>query len=166
MNAPIRNLAGLTILVTLVTLPARADYELFWFTIDGGGAAALTGDGFELSTTVGQPDAGSAGGDALELVGGFWPGTVSAANCSGAERISKARCGERNASNLLKVILAAGVEGDAFTVTLSDGSTKSGVCNRRGKGKAKFNNRPAGDAGTATAEWGCGATDDASYVCP
>ncbi len=53
---------------------ARApQFEITRYTIDGGGAMFSTGGDFELSGTVGQPDAGpimtSAG---FELTGGFW----------------------------------------------------------------------------------------------
>lgn len=63
---------------------AAADTEISWYTIDGGGGTS-TGGGFELSGTIGQPDAGSptlamTGGE-FELVGGFWPGAGSI--CSG-----------------------------------------------------------------------------------
>lgn len=166
MSLLIRFLAGLGIGLTLAASSARADFELFWFTIDGGGAQGLGGGGFELDSTVAQPDAGDAAGNAFELSGGFWPGTLEANHCLGTERVSKAKCSARNGSNQLKVILVGGAVGDTFIVTLTDGSTKSGACDRRGKGKAKFNNRPAGDVGTATAQWGCGAVEAKAYSCP
>lgn len=56
------------------TGPAGAgEYELSWYTIDGGGVMFRTADQYELSGTIGQPDAGgpmAAGG--YELTGGFW----------------------------------------------------------------------------------------------
>jgi len=50
------------------------DYDMDWFTIDGGGASCFSGD-FELTGTIGQPDAGPllASGD-FTLAGGFWAG--------------------------------------------------------------------------------------------
>ncbi len=150
---------------------AAQDYAIFWFTIDGGGGAG-TGDVYELSGTIGQADAGPAiamtGGD-FELSGGFWSGAVSPPDegCTGDEKVKKARCRDRNGENQLKVSLVGGRPGDTFTVTLSsDGDTKDGAINARGKGKTKFNNRPPGDAGTATAEWGCGAVEEKAYACP
>ena len=52
------------------------DYAVDWRTVDGGGEMWCTGGDFELSGTVGQPDAGAVmtGGD-FELAGGFWSGT-------------------------------------------------------------------------------------------
>jgi hypothetical protein len=53
-------------------------YDLSWFTIDGGGVMfSESADGqYELSGTIGQPDAGwpLAGppGSGYELTGGFW----------------------------------------------------------------------------------------------
>lgn len=52
------------------------DFEIDWWTIDDGGHMFTTGGEFELSGTVGQPDANAivmTGGD-YELSGGFWPG--------------------------------------------------------------------------------------------
>ncbi len=86
--------------------------------------------------------------------------------CSGQGNIKKAACKDRNGANRLKVILVNGLAGDTFTVTLTDGSAQAGTLSDRGKGKAKFNNRPPGDTGQATAEWGSGARDSADYTCP
>ena len=57
----------------LITAIAHADdYEIDWYTIDGGGGTS-TGGNFELSGTIGQPDAGAMAGADFELAGGFWP---------------------------------------------------------------------------------------------
>ncbi len=49
--------------------------DLSWTTIDGGGVINSTGGTFQLSGTIGQPDASTAliGGNYV-LVGGFWTG--------------------------------------------------------------------------------------------
>lgn len=68
--------------------PASAQYSLEWRTVDGGGGRA-SGGAYELSGTLGQPDAdlvpqcsadGGAGcaGAAYVLGGGFWAGLVGA----------------------------------------------------------------------------------------
>jgi hypothetical protein len=54
-----------------LTSPA-AEYELSRYTIDGGGVMFSTGGNFELSGTIGQPDAGVMSGGGFELTGGFW----------------------------------------------------------------------------------------------
>ena len=52
-----------------------ADYEISWWTVDGGGGAFSTGGDYELSGTVGQPDVGPAlGSGQYRLVGGYWYG--------------------------------------------------------------------------------------------
>jgi hypothetical protein len=49
------------------------DFALDWWTFDGGGDMWSAGDDFELSGTIGQPDAGPVMTDGeFELVGGFW----------------------------------------------------------------------------------------------
>jgi hypothetical protein len=54
--------------------PARAQFSMTWFTIDGGGITQSTGGSFSLGGTIGQPDAGSMTGGAFSLGGGFWNG--------------------------------------------------------------------------------------------
>jgi hypothetical protein len=50
---------------------AADEFEISWFTIDGGGGKS-TGGQFELQGTIGQPDAGKLTGGNFELTGGFW----------------------------------------------------------------------------------------------
>jgi len=66
--------------LTIATFaPAVADdFAIDWCTFDGGGEMFTTGGDFELSGTIGQPDASElvmTGGD-FELTGGFWFGCV------------------------------------------------------------------------------------------
>ncbi len=51
---------------------ALAQYDLSWFTVDGGGGTFSTGGDFELGGTIGQPDAGVLTGGTYQLEGGFW----------------------------------------------------------------------------------------------
>lgn len=51
------------------------EYEMYRSTVDGGGGVMRsTGGGFELSSTIGQPDAGVMTGGEFELAGGYWFG--------------------------------------------------------------------------------------------
>jgi len=54
--------------------PATAgpEYDLSWHTVDGGGVMFSAGDDYELSGTIGQPDAGALANGDYELTGGFW----------------------------------------------------------------------------------------------
>ena len=68
-------LKGLGLLLGLtVALAARADFDLSWYTVDGGGDMWTSGGSYELSGTIGQPDATTVTmtGGHFELVGGFW----------------------------------------------------------------------------------------------
>ena len=52
----------------------RASAQTFaidWFSVDGGGGTS-TGDGYTLTGTTGQPDAGKMSGGGFTLEGGFW----------------------------------------------------------------------------------------------
>lgn len=53
---------------------ARAQFSIDWFTVDGGGGTSIGGT-FELSGTIGQPDAGvEMTGGTFSLTGGYWAG--------------------------------------------------------------------------------------------
>jgi hypothetical protein len=47
------------------------NYDLSWFTIDGGGGVS-SGGAYSLSGTIGQPDAGHLSGNGFSIDGGFW----------------------------------------------------------------------------------------------
>ncbi len=49
-------------------------FDIIRSTIDGGGVIRSAGGEFELSGTIGQPDAGAMTGGVFELTGGFWIG--------------------------------------------------------------------------------------------
>jgi len=68
----------LTLVIFLLTAviysSAQAqDYQIRWYTIDGGGGRSIGGD-FTLTGTIGQPDAAYSVGGRYELLGGFWLG--------------------------------------------------------------------------------------------
>ena len=52
-------------------------YTLDWWTVDSGGQMWTTAGTFELSGTIGQPDAGTMTGGGFELTGGFWCSAVA-----------------------------------------------------------------------------------------
>lgn len=64
----------LSILAPFVALAGvvESGFNLTRSTIDAGGAIHSTGGAFDLSGTVGQPDAGTLTGGAFELNGAFW----------------------------------------------------------------------------------------------
>jgi len=51
-------------------------YSLDWFTFDGGGGTSSSGS-YNVSGTIGQPDAGTLTGGAYTLLGGFWGETAA-----------------------------------------------------------------------------------------
>ena len=57
---------------TVNAAPRDGVYDISWYTIDGGGAQALTGGTYWLGGTTGQPDAGALSGGTYTLSGGFW----------------------------------------------------------------------------------------------
>jgi len=62
----------LTTVAALATYLGGEEFDLSWYTIDGGGEMFSTGGDFELSSTIGQPDAGVLTGGEFTLSGGFW----------------------------------------------------------------------------------------------
>jgi hypothetical protein len=61
------------LLIISIASSASSQYELSWYTIDGGGGRS-SGGPYELVGTIGQPDAAYSRGGNYELLGGFWPG--------------------------------------------------------------------------------------------
>ena len=60
--------------ITLICLPFQClaqNFSIDWFTIDGGGGT-VTGGTYTVSSTIGQPDAGTLSGGSYSLTGGFW----------------------------------------------------------------------------------------------
>ncbi len=72
---------GIALSLAVVALGSGPGFDLSWYSVDGGGELDIAGGGFELSATIGQPDAGTAmsGGD-FELIGGFWAGVTQVSN--------------------------------------------------------------------------------------
>lgn len=67
----------------LIPAAAQAQFQIDWYTIDGGGGSSAGGV-FSLTGTIGQPDAGASAGGAFQCGGGFWgtlPGVPCYANC-------------------------------------------------------------------------------------
>jgi hypothetical protein len=56
---------------------SSGDYDLTWWTVDGGGATFSQGGDYSLGGTIGQPDAGAMSGGDYTLSGGFWGGIVT-----------------------------------------------------------------------------------------
>ncbi len=56
----------------IVGTTVAQDFELTRNTFDGGGVMRSTGGNFEMSGTIGQPDAGVMYGGDFQLTGGFW----------------------------------------------------------------------------------------------
>ena len=68
-----RSAVLILLLIALAASTATAQYELSWYTIDGGGGRS-SGGPYTITGTVGQPDAAYSAGGNFELLGGFWPG--------------------------------------------------------------------------------------------
>ena len=76
MNRNFLQAAAAATLFALLALTSTAHaqtYDLTWNTVDGGGASS-TGGVYELTGTIGQPDAGMLSGGIFTLKGGFWGG--------------------------------------------------------------------------------------------
>lgn len=70
--------AMLTLCITAVLAQefGPGSFDVSWNTVDGGGGTS-TGGVFELTGTIGQPDAGVVmSGGGFEVRGGFWAGGV------------------------------------------------------------------------------------------
>lgn len=98
-------------LISANVLAGPPQFDLTWHTIDGGGGTS-TGGSFDLSGTIGQPDAGpTMTGGSFALVGGFWPGIEGALPCPADIAPQPSGDGEVNVSDLLLVIAEWGNPG-------------------------------------------------------
>ena len=80
-----RTVLSLAVMLALAPAVLAQDFDIDWYTMDGGGEMWTTGGDFELSGTIGQPDASTtimSGGD-FELAGGFWAGAAEDEFCYG-----------------------------------------------------------------------------------
>ena len=76
----VRLLTSAALLVALAPSPALAQFQIDWYTIDGGGGSSA-GGAFSLTGTIGQSDAGAAAGGGFECGSGFWGGSLGSAPC-------------------------------------------------------------------------------------
>ncbi len=68
-----RAVAVVLSLLVATGVAIAGELTIGWWTVDGSGAMSTTGGTFELSGTIGQPDAGVVvTGGTYELTGGFW----------------------------------------------------------------------------------------------
>jgi hypothetical protein len=79
-----RLILALACLPAILATQAHAqDYQINWYTIDGGGEMFTFGGDYVLSGTIGQHDAGALVGGDFELAGGFWPVVAAPPDCVG-----------------------------------------------------------------------------------
>jgi hypothetical protein len=68
-------IALITPVATMAIVASAYAYDpITWSSLDCGGAAFVTGGGYRLGGTIGQPDAGRLSGGAFTLGSGFWIG--------------------------------------------------------------------------------------------
>ena len=72
-------LAAMFLMVSSVSAATVADYDLSWWTVDGGGTTNSSGGSYTLGSTIGQPDASVWQGGEYTLAGGFWGSGAAAA---------------------------------------------------------------------------------------
>src|SRR5258708_21721798 len=85
-----RRVFGSWCLLFLILPAASAQsYSIDWFTIDGGGGTS-TGGVYQVSGTIGQPDAGHMAGAGYTVDGGFWS-FISAMQTAGSPLLTIAR---------------------------------------------------------------------------
>ncbi len=65
------------LLMTTVAVAQGPAPDLSWWTIDNGGGLDSSGGSFQLSGTIGQPEAGVLTGGPYRLLGGWWDESTS-----------------------------------------------------------------------------------------
>ena len=69
-------LAAIFLLASVALADSGGDYDIPWWTVDGGYTFSTGGD-YTLGGTIGQPDAGVLTGGDYTLGGGFWGGAAA-----------------------------------------------------------------------------------------
>ena len=63
--------------ILLVAFTVNQNYEIDWWSLDGGGGTS-SGDGFSISGIIGQQDAGPALTDGTyTAIGGYWAASLA-----------------------------------------------------------------------------------------
>ena len=115
--ATVAMVCGASVAVTAIG-PADPAYEIDWYTIDGGGGTS-SGGVYEISGTIGQPDAGALSGGPYVVEGGFWPGISGVESCAGDTNGD----GLVDVDDLLNVILDWDTDGSAHNGDVDDNGT-------------------------------------------
>jgi hypothetical protein len=69
----------LLLLMTVATSTRAQNYDIDWFKL-AGGSGTSAGGVYQVSGTLGQPDAGQMSGGDFSVSGGFWPGLTVPSN--------------------------------------------------------------------------------------
>jgi len=68
----LQTVLGMLTTTALLMAGGTPEFEMTRSSIDGGGVMRSAGNDYELSGSIGQPDAGTMTGGGFELAGGFW----------------------------------------------------------------------------------------------
>ena len=75
--AAVAAFVALFVLTSSAQAQSGRDYDLSWWTVDGGGSTGGSQTHpYTLGGTLGQPDAAFWSGGEYSLVGGFWGGAA------------------------------------------------------------------------------------------
>lgn len=75
MNSIVKRSICVLLFAWALQVQAGDEWEISWYSIDSGGEIAAAGGGWQVSGTIGQPDAthaNAATGGNWTLTGGFW----------------------------------------------------------------------------------------------
>jgi hypothetical protein len=112
-----RCLLFLAALAVIAPSVRAQSYSIDWFTIDGGGGTS-TGGVYQVSGTIGQPDAGKMSGGSYTLDGGFW-GIIAAVQTPGAPVLRV----QITATNTVLIAWPAAASGFSLQQNTAVGST-------------------------------------------
>lgn len=115
---PMSLLAALLLSLICAYAQSGGDYDLTWWSIDGGGITFAGGGGFTLGGTAGQPDATQLNeltGGAFRLTGGFWFAACITTNGD----VDNNGC--VNDSDLLQILFNFGATGNNLADVNCDG---------------------------------------------
>jgi hypothetical protein len=136
-----------------------AGYDLTWWTVDGGGGS-MSGSGYALTGTAGQPDAGPAlSGGRYTLFSGFWAGGGEAPPACPVPLTGVSVSGPSSGPTGQTLVFSATVQPSSATPPISYTWSTDGLLDGQDTPSATYRWGSAGDKTVQVTARNCGDQD-------
>ena len=155
--------AGL-LLVSGVLAQTGNGYDLTWWTVDGGGGT-VSGSGYTLTGTAGQPEPGPAlTGGGYTLYSGFWPGGGEAPPVCEHPLIGVSVGGPSSGETGENLTFTASITSSNATPPITYTWSSDGLVSGQGTANATYRWSQAGDYQITVSAGNCGGLKNDSHT--